>query len=328
MDSDLITLLADGEFHSGQQLGEQLGVSRAAVWKRLRKLEQVGLVCERVPGRGYRLPGGLDLLDAAVIRAGLSSGTALPVEVLESTGSTNSDLLERIGTGVELPRVLLAEHQHAGRGRRSRTWVSPWGRSLYLSLAWPFRGGAAQLEGLSLAVGTVIAEMLEARGLSDIGLKWPNDVLVGPRKLAGILIELAGDVDGDCTAVVGVGLNGDLGAHHDELIDQAWTDLRRELGHLPGRNALAADLVSRLATMLPAFEGDGFMNFRARWDRFDLCRGRSVVVQVGERDFAGRAEGVTATGALTVDLDGEYRQFHGGEVSLRWSGDESLRESE
>lgn len=328
MDADLITLLADGEFHSGQQLGEQLGISRAAVWKRLRKLEQVGLVCERVPGRGYRLPGGLDRLDADAIRAGLATASSLPVEVLESTGSTNSDLLERIGAGVDLPRALLAEHQHAGRGRRNRNWVSPWGRSLYLSLAWPFHGGAAQLEGLSLAVGTVIAEMLQTLGLSDVGLKWPNDVLVGPRKLAGILIELAGDVDGDCVAVIGVGLNGDLGAHHDGLIDQAWTDLRRELGHLPGRNALAADLVSLLAAMLPAFERDGFMNFRARWDRFDLCRGRSVVVQVGERHFAGRAQGVTAAGALTLDLDGEQRQFHGGEVSLRWSSVESAREPE
>lgn len=320
MDRQLIELLADGRFHSGEELGRLLGISRAAVWKRLRKLEPLGLSCEAVPGKGYRLAGGLELLSAARIREALEPPEAVPVQVVERTGSTNADLLERLQGGEEPPRALLAEFQHNGRGRRGRPWVSPYGRSLYLSLAWPFAGGATQLEGLSLAVGTVLAECLQRRGLGDrVGLKWPNDVLVGGRKLAGILIELAGEMDERCVAVIGIGVNGDMGSTPGESIDQAWTDLRRELGYPLDRSLFAAELLSALAVMLPGFSRAGFASLRERWQRFDLCSGREVAVQVGEHTHRGVAEGVTASGALAVTVDGQRELFHGGEVSLRLS---------
>lgn len=319
MDHPLIERLADGRFHSGEELGEWLGISRAAVWKRLQKLERLGLYCERVRGKGYRLSGGLDLLEPGRIRASLHGVAAqMPLTLVEETVSTNTDLLEALRNGEQAPRAALAEFQSGGRGRRGRRWVSPYGSSLYLSLAWPFQGGASQLEGLSLAVGAVLAELLAEEGLArDIGLKWPNDVLARERKLAGILIELAGDVDDRCVAVIGVGVNGALGESHGALIDQQWTDLQRELGRMPDRNRLAGRLISRLVEMLPQFAAQGFSAMRKTWSDWDLCRGRPVRVLVGDRVTDGVALGVTDKGGLRVDVDGEERLFHGGEVSLR-----------
>lgn len=319
MDHPLIELLADGRFHSGERLGEHLGVSRAAVWKRLKKLEQLGLYCERVRGKGYRLAGGLDLLDRSRIQRSLDGAAAqVPLTLSRQTVSTNTDLLEALRGGAAAPRAALAEFQSGGRGRRGRRWVSPYGCSLYLSLAWPFRGGAAQLEGLSLAVGAVLAELLAEEGLAaDIGLKWPNDVLVRGRKLAGILIELAGDVDDRCIAVIGVGVNGALGEDHGDFIDQAWTDLQRELGRMPDRNRLAGRLISRLVEMLSTFASQGFSVMRPLWSKWDLCRGKQVRVLVGERVTQGLALGVTDKGGLRVAVDGDEQVFYGGEVSLR-----------
>jgi len=326
MDRELIPLLADGEFHSGQELGDRLGVSRAAVWKRLQRLQELGLEYERIRGKGYRIPGGLDLLQSERIRAAMDPRTqSLPVAVEEMTGSTNTDLLDDLRRGVEPPRALVAEYQHSGRGRRSRSWLSPYGRSLYVSLAWPFSGGAAQLEGLSLAVGTILAEQLASEGVEQVGLKWPNDVLVEGRKLAGILIELAGDVDGQCSAVIGIGVNGDLGNTAREEIDQEWTDLRRELGSVPDRNALVARLLSELALMLPVFAADGFRGIKPRWQPFDLAREQGVSIQVGDQSYHGQAEDVTDAGALVVNIQGERKHFYGGEVSLRL-GPEMWRE--
>jgi BirA family biotin operon repressor/biotin-[acetyl-CoA-carboxylase] ligase len=316
-DSALIELLSDGRFHSGEALGRALGISRAAVWKRLQRLEDLGLHCERVRGKGYRLPGGIDPLQQhRVMELLAGAGATFPVEVVQRTGSTNADLLSRVQAGAKVPTALLAEYQSAGRGRRGRPWVSPYGRSLYLSLAWPFSGGAAQLEGLSLAVGVVLAELLAEIGVTGPGLKWPNDVLVEGRKLAGVLVELAGDVDGQCVAIIGVGMNGELGASGDD-IDQAWTDLGRELGRIPERSWLAGKLLADLAAMLALFADRGFASLRSRWELFDVCRDRPVRVSVGEASHAGMARGVAGNGALLVEIDGDIRHFHGGEVTLR-----------
>jgi len=163
VDTQLITLLSDGDFHSGEALGAKLGISRAAVWKRMESLVVAGVEIERVRGKGYRVPGGLQLLNEKK----LAASAALPVEVLLTTGSTNAEALTRLQAGKSAPFALLAEHQSAGRGRRGRSWSSPFASSVYLSVAWRFAVGAPRLEGLSLVVGVVLAEALAAAGLGD-----------------------------------------------------------------------------------------------------------------------------------------------------------------
>lgn len=317
-ESALIRLLADGRFHSGEELGACLGISRAAIWKRLEELEALGLTLERVRGKGYRLPGGLSLLDAgAIVRAsGLEPGS-LDLVVLESTDSTNAEALRRTETGLISPLAVLAEHQQAGRGRRGRAWQSPFGSNLYLTLAREFTS-AARLEGLSLAVGVAVAEVLENTGLAGrVQLKWPNDIQCNGRKLGGVLVELAGDLDASCMAVIGIGLNGAMPAAVAEGIDQPWTDLRGETGAPLERNLLAGQLLGHLMQVLELFAERGFAGLRKRWERYDCCIDRPVRVELAGRQVQGIARGVDARGALLVEHDGQVQAWHGGEVSLR-----------
>ena len=204
----LLRLLADGEFHSGESLGETLGVSRAAIWNRVRTIERAGLSVIKVRGRGYRLAEPLDLVDAQALERALSDAPAgFSTEFLNECESTNTVLLARARSGAPHASVLFCEHQSAGRGRRGKDWQSGIGTGLTFSLLWRFQEGAGQLSGLSLAVGVAIARALGSVGFDQVQLKWPNDLLLGGHKLGGILIEVSGDYLGPSAAVIGVGLN-------------------------------------------------------------------------------------------------------------------------
>ncbi|WP_035206048.1 bifunctional biotin--[acetyl-CoA-carboxylase] ligase/biotin operon repressor BirA [Isoalcanivorax pacificus] len=319
VDSAVIRCLADGRFHSGEDLGALSGISRAGIWKRLQKLEQLGLAIESVRGKGYRIAGGLSLLDETALRAAAGlPADAFDLVLKETTVSTNADALAMIAGGLVRPLAVLAEYQSAGRGRRGRPWQSPFGSNLYLSLASRFSGGATALEGVSLAVGVAVADVLAASGLgARVQLKWPNDVLVGGRKLGGILVELAGEMDGVCMPVIGIGINGAMPAQAGAEIDQPWTDLGRELGAPPDRNRLAGELLASLLAVLDTFRAGGFAALRERWQQYDGCAGREVQLLLGDKRITGVACGVSEQGALLLDVEGEMQRFHGGEVSLR-----------
>jgi BirA family biotin operon repressor/biotin-[acetyl-CoA-carboxylase] ligase len=239
--TDVLPLLADGEFHSGQQLADVLGISRTAVWKQLKKLEELGLEVEASKASGYRLPGGIELLDAQKIQSGLGTSASPVLTRLwldSAVDSTNAEAMRQLQQGPCAGLVCLAEQQTAGRGRRGRSWVSPFASNLYLSVVWEFEGGAASLEGLSLAVGVAVAQGLENCGAGGIELKWPNDLLHQGRKLGGILIEMVGDAAGSCQVVIGIGINVRMPRQAGEAIDQAWTDLSQIAPGLPHRNHL------------------------------------------------------------------------------------------
>jgi BirA family transcriptional regulator, biotin operon repressor / biotin---[acetyl-CoA-carboxylase] ligase len=316
VDTELIRLLSHGEFHSGESLGRSLGISRAAVWKRIERLNDYGMEVERLRGKGYRLPGGLDLLDEGRLRAALAD--RMGIDVLMSTGSTNADALKVLGEGRPLPFAILAEHQRAGRGRRGRVWQSPFAGNLYLTLAWRFPVGAPQLEGLSLAVGVVVADVLNEAGLTpQAGLKWPNDIWVSGRKIGGVLIELSGDLEEGCTAIIGVGVNLRMPAGAGGDIDQPWTCFSREMGAVPDRNAMAIDVLQRLDEMMRGFARGGFGQWHTRWAALDALYGQQVSVTTSAGPIDGVAEGVDERGALRVCVAGKHSVFHGGEVSLR-----------
>jgi BirA family biotin operon repressor/biotin-[acetyl-CoA-carboxylase] ligase len=318
----LVELLADGAFHSGEELGAALGVSRAAVWKQLQRLrDATALPFESVRGRGYRLPGGVELLRRDRILDGLPAACRdrlVALEVHAQIDSTNRRALTLLQEGAGGGVAVVAEQQLAGRGRRGRQWVSPFGRNIYCSLTWEFEGGVAALEGLSLAVGVAVVRALARLGVRDAGLKWPNDVVAPGGKLAGILLEMAGDVDGRCQVVIGIGINVNMRAGGAEpAIDQAWTDVGTLLGAPVSRNTLLSELLSELLPMLGRFEREGFEAFRAEWSALDSCAGRDVVLHLGERLVLGVAAGVNGQGALAIDTEQGRQWFHGGEVSLR-----------
>ena len=324
--NSLLQLLSDGEFHSGEELGELLDVSRTAVWKHLKKLEPLGLPLTSVKGRGYRLEGGLELLDAGKINAALSPAVRrLPVEldIHSVIDSTNTRALARAAAGDAKGYICLAEQQIAGKGRRGRHWISPFGKNIYLSVTWGFDGGAAVLEGLSLAVSVAVVRALReldaatgSGALDDIRLKWPNDVLWRGRKLAGILLEMTGDVSSYCQVVTGIGINVAMPATAAETIDQAWVDMDTILGRC-SRNQLVAALLNHLLPLLDDFPIRGFDRLRHEWEALDAHRGCEVELGLAAESVVGVACGVTATGGLRLLVDGREQVFSGGEISLR-----------
>ncbi|WP_251979074.1 biotin--[acetyl-CoA-carboxylase] ligase [Salinicola avicenniae] len=320
---ELIRLLSDGHYHSGQQLGERLGVSRTAVWKQLKKLEAMDLALEAVKGRGYRLADPIESLDGAAIVSSLPAAPRRHLSRLfieDQLDSTSTFLRERFRQGAGHAEVCLAESQTAGRGRRGKAWSTSWGRSLIFSLGWRFEGGVAALEGLSLAVGVVMAEMLEAFG-AEVALKWPNDLLLSVdgewRKLAGILLEVTGDVEGPCEVVIGIGLNVALSEAGRAAAGQPAGALADVLQPVPSRNQLAARLIDALLSLLPAFEREGFVAWQAAWNQRHAYRDRRIRVHQGRQSFAGEAKDVDASGNLQVATESGIQALAGGEISIR-----------
>jgi BirA family biotin operon repressor/biotin-[acetyl-CoA-carboxylase] ligase len=318
----LLPLLASGEYCSGQTLADALGVSRTAVWKQLNALSELGLQIESVRGRGYRIPGGIDLLDAARVQAALeprAAGLLSRLALFETIDSTNAEAMRRAEQGAGPGLVCSAEQQTAGRGRRGRTWVSPFARNLYLSLVWEYHQGAAALEGLSLAVGVAVARALASCGLPPVQLKWPNDVIFQGAKLGGVLLEMTGDAAGTCQVIVGVGLNVAMPGATAADIDQAWTDLETiSAGRRPGRNELLAALLNQLLPLLADFEQAGFGPWREEWLALDAFAGQPVVLHTGALDLTGIARGVDARGALQLETAAAgVQSIFGGEISLR-----------
>lgn len=313
----LIELLSDGEFHSGEQLGAVLGVSRAAVWKRLQQVEErYGLAFDRVQGKGYRLASALSLLDPAAVAAMLG-GHGYYFETIDST---NAEALRCLASeGCSEMQLFVAEQQTAGRGRRGRAWHSPYAENLYFSLLLPVEDPTI-LDGLSLLVGLSIQRSLKQAGFLGVGLKWPNDVLAGGVKVAGVLLELVGDPSDRCHVVIGVGLNVNM-LHDCGDIDQRWTSLRKLSGGLVDRAALLAVLVQGLSGMLAEIGGSGFASFRAEWERAHAWQGKAVRLVAGVQQITGIVLGVDDRGALRLQRDDGVGIYSGGEISLRLSDD-------
>lgn len=314
----LLTVLGDGELHSGQDLAAAVGVSRTAIWKHLQQAATLEVAIERARGRGYRLPGGLELLDRERILAALTPGARTllgELQVLTSVDSTNSHVRRRAEAGERYPLAVLAERQTAGRGRLGRTWVSPFGRNLYLSVGWSFSDGAASLAGLSLAVGVATRRALAASGVSGLGLKWPNDILRDRHKVGGILLEMTGDPAGSCQVIVGIGINVAMPHAAAVAIEQPWADLA-DVGTVT-RNGLAAAVLSELLPLLANFPITKFAAYREEWERHDAYRGARVRITTPGTQLDGIARGVTAGGALRLDVDGREQLINGGEMSLR-----------
>lgn len=322
--STLLAAISDGQIHSGEALGKILGVSRAAVWKQLQQVEKYGVTIETVKGQGYRVEGGLDLLDQRVIVNCLpEAARGLITELfLESVlPSTNQVLLDRVRENRPAHGVIyLAEMQTAGRGRRGRDWQSPFARNIYLSLAWKFEQGIAAVEGLSLAVGVAVLRALSTLGAAEVGLKWPNDLMVGEKKLGGVLVEIAGDVSGECHVIIGLGLNVNMPDSAATKIDQAWTDLTR-IGvyrrEKINRSILVGEILRQLLPMVAGFEKTGFAPMKNEWEAANIHLGQQVNIVTVAETVSGTALGVTDSGALRMEVRGKEQVFVGGEVSVR-----------
>jgi len=320
LDQMVLVQLADGEFHSGPVLGQVTGRSRTAVWKAIQSLQDTGLEIYCVRGKGYRLVRPIELLNREHILTALSIRMRQFVQQLDvyhEVDSTNACLLEVARQGKISGHVCIAECQRAGRGRRGRQWISPLGGNLYLSLLWRFNTGAAALGGLSLAIAVAVMRALCDVGLDSIQLKWPNDIWVDGQKLAGILLELAGEATGPCAVVIGVGLNIRTPTAEMSAVEQPWTDLESAMGKTVSRNELAASLLDHLLCAIVDFERQGLALFMDEWAQRDVLVGNEITLDLPAGPLQGVARGVDENGALLLACNGELQRHHSGEVSVR-----------
>lgn len=320
----LLQILADGQFHSGTDLAAKLDLSRSAIWKQINDLQEQGIAIAALNGKGYRLPISLELLDKSQIFGLLNAETRQSLTELvvhDQIDSTNHYLVNLRNANPDTSAVVcLAEQQTAGKGRRGRQWVSPFGSNVYASIIWRFDEGPTNLSGLSLAIGVAVINALKIHGIHDAGLKWPNDIYWQQRKLGGILVEVSGEADGPCHAVIGLGLNLFLAAQHSAKIDQDWVDINEILGesHQLSRNELLATLIEQLVAVTRQYRSEAFALYRDQWRQFDCMQGQQVSLYMGNTQIDGTVLGINDAGLLILQTESVTTQsFASGEVSFR-----------
>ncbi len=310
-------------FQSGEALAEDLSVTRAAVWKAVEQLRELGVHLDAQTSKGYRLAAGVSPLATGGITARLPQAVQARIESLRvewSLESTNTRLLESLPPAAGTATVLLAEHQWGGRGRRGRGRVAPPGGAICLSVAWQYRDMPADLSALSLVTGIAVVKALDSLGVQGLRLKWPNDLVTARGKLGGILIEMRAEAGGPVHVVIGIGLNvllDDAARAAVAATDNLADDIRAQLATVPDRNAIVAALLERLVPALEEFPRHGLTPHLADWHRCDVLHDREVRVENAGELTRGMARGIDAHGALLVETPTGVQRFISGEVSVR-----------
>lgn len=319
----ILAVLADGKFHSGEALAQRFGVTRATVFNAIQAAQALGITVFSVHGRGYRLPQAVVLLDQDAILAACGEYASwFHLQVLAQVDSTNRYLMQESVRGVAHASCVAAQVQTAGRGRRGRSWVSQLGGSLTFSLLWRFQCGAAGLSGLSLVVGLALVRALHALGLSDVRLKWPNDLIVNVQgqwhKLGGILIELQGDMEGPSAAVIGIGLNLEIDAEARRQIDQAVLGINQLAGQPLNPNLVLGHCLAALAEHLVIFAEQGFAYFQPQWAAYHAFHQHTVDLHlVNGQVLPGKVVDIAEEGSLLVETATGLQRFNAGEISVR-----------
>ena len=320
----IINVLASGEFTSGQEMAKELGISRTAISAHVKTLVTMGLDIFSVTGKGYKLSQPLLLLNKQKIQKQIAELTkdnkyslTPEIDVHSLIDSTNDYLMRRLPNQLSQGQVCLAEYQSAGRGRRGRQWVSPFGSQIYLSMYWYLDEGLSAAMGLSLVSALAVSDAVFAVTGIQVQLKWPNDVYIAGVKLAGILIDLEGQPLEPSHSVIGIGLNLDMPAEAANKIDQRWTDLQSHSETKIDRNMLSAQLISCLCSRLEQHKNEGLITMLDEWHAHDVYLNKHVKLHTGERVTTGVCRGINNQGALLLEIDGQVKPIYGGEVSLR-----------
>lgn len=315
----LLEQLQDGHAHSGQDIAARLGVTRAAVWSQVKRLQAEGVEIHAISGKGYRIPGGYEFLNRHAIELALGDSArdaVRGVHLERVTDSTNERLLD-LAIREDIHGVAwLAEYQTRGRGRRGGSWLAPPGSGLCLSLGWRFDAPPSTMSALSLVVGIAVVRALGRLGAKDVRLKWPNDIYHAERKLAGILIEMRSEFGGPCTVVIGIGINVALSNDAYARINELATDVQAACGFAPSRNKVAAAILEDLACVLRDFEHAGFAPYKSEWQRHDLLEGRRIRLEMPARTVSGVARGVGADGTLLIEHEAGIEPFLAGHIVM------------
>jgi BirA family transcriptional regulator, biotin operon repressor / biotin---[acetyl-CoA-carboxylase] ligase len=319
MQLELLQQLADGNCHSGNKLGKQLGISRTAVWKYISQLAELGLAVKRIPQQGYQLLQPMKPLDEQAIRWHLANRPFLKqtnFHLYATIDSTNRFLKELpSSSSVE---ICCAEKQTHGRGRFGRHWVSPFGENIYCSSRWELNCCLSRLSGLSLVVGlAILASLQDSNIRQDIRIKWPNDVLWGNKKLCGILSEVIAETNGYSQVIIGIGINVNTATHKQPLADSSWCSLYEITNTYFDRNILLANLIYHLDQHLEKFLNSGFTAFTKNWQKIDYLQGEFIKVSQPNGIISGHASGVNELGQLCLrDAQGTMHYLSSGDTSL------------
>jgi BirA family biotin operon repressor/biotin-[acetyl-CoA-carboxylase] ligase len=315
--------LDDRVFQSGEALAADLDVTRAAVWKAVEQLRELGVSLDAQTSKGYRLAPGVSALSPERIAAQLPHDVQARIEALLvewTLESTNTRLLESLPPAAGATAVVLAEHQTGGRGRRGRGWVAPPGGAICLSLTWQYADMPADLSALSLIVGLCAVGALRELGVDDVALKWPNDLVTRHGKLGGILIEMRAEAGGPVHVVIGIGLNvllDDAARAAVKAAGNTADDIRAHRTPVPDRNRIVAALLARLVPALEGFPRQGVAAHLASWHECDALFDREVRVENAGEITRGIARGIDAHGALLIETPAGLQRFISGEVSVR-----------
>jgi BirA family transcriptional regulator, biotin operon repressor / biotin---[acetyl-CoA-carboxylase] ligase len=315
--------LDDREFQSGEALAADLAVTRAAVWKAVEQLRELGVGLDAQTNKGYRLATGVSALSADRIAALLPAEVRDRIEALLvewTLESTNTRLLEALPPTAGTASVVLAEHQTGGRGRRGRGWIAPPGGAICVSLAWQFADMPADLAALSLVVGLCATGALREVGVENVRLKWPNDLVTPTGKLGGILMEMRAEAGGPVHVVIGIGLNvllDDAARVAVEATGNTADDIRAHRSPVPDRNRIVAALLARLVPALADFPRQGLTPWLADWHAHDALYDREVRVENAGEVSRGIARGIDTHGALLIESPSGVQRFISGEVTVR-----------
>jgi len=316
----LLSIISDGKLHSGEELAHQLNISRAAIWKSIQYLRTLGLKIEAIQSQGYQLNHQIELLSDKKIKQNLQSSAKKlcgNVQLLFKTDSTNSYLFKQLDKRNIHSDVVLAEYQSGGRGRRGNKWLSPLASGLTFSVGWHFDIAPKALSLLSLYIGVAIARTFEAENMAEVGLKWPNDIIVMDKKIGGVLIEVRGEASGPVDVVIGVGINYDIEEETKSAIGQPVTDICSHTKKRISRNSLIALLLSNIFNVLESLEEDQASNLLDEWRAFDHYVGRNAKLILPNEEIEGVLKGVDNQGALLLSVGKEVKSFTSGEISLR-----------
>lgn len=316
----LSALRAHPDGVSGAELAERLGISRAAVWARIEELRQVGFDIEAGPHAGYRLAGEPDALlaDDLLARLGKTKIIGRDIRVFEQTTSTN-DVIEKLARdGVREGVVVFAEAQTRGRGRLGRKWLSPARKGLWFSILLRPDLRPQETTQLTVAAAVALRRAIESQTKLKPEIKWPNDILVGGRKVAGILTELNAELDKVRHVILGIGVDVNLGA--GELpaeLKKTVTSLKMESGETIPRAELAAAILRELDADYLRVRAGRFPELADEWEAHCGTIGRDVTVQIGDRKIRGQAESLDDAGALLLRTEhGRLERIIGGDVTL------------
>ena len=319
----VLNILSDGKFHSGEAIAKHFNVSRVSIWQAIAEAEKLGVEIFSVRGKGYSLSHSVQFIDEDKVKQSIGEMASwFNIKVFDVVDSTNNFLMQEAPKGYPHASCVATNIQTSGKGRRGRQWQSSLGENLTFSFLWRFTKGAAALSGLSLAVGVSLIRSLKKINIKQALLKWPNDILVKDdeeyKKLAGILIELQGDMDGQSAAIIGVGINLKLSKNQLAKIDQPAIGINQCIGDEVDSNQFLGIIIKDLTEVLAKFESNSFESFKDEWQSYDAFQDQSISITSSNSSIiSGKERGVNDTGSLEVITEDGIKTFSSGEVTIR-----------